>query len=120
MAEETTQPRQGALVASLTRNPSQVQADRAEQIVRSSKLNFARKIEDQKLALQEMKNRQSAMLDLSPNNTQCIINVKDFNAENFVANTTVLADAIVKKADYVAVLEDEFVRLFGESPKSIL
>lgn len=106
----------GALGAAIARSPQQVRDARAAQIVEASRLNYRRRIEDKVMELKSMQASRAAHLDLSPDNSQCLISAKNFNEVAFVSTRSSTALAIKGLKDDLDVLISDYQDLFGVEP----
>jgi hypothetical protein len=68
----------------LKRNNRQLKDDRADLIYAAAEKFYRRKVEDLRDELDQIEVDRLNMLDVSPSNTQLIINPSDFNTAGFV------------------------------------
>lgn len=106
----------GALGAAIARSPQQVRDARASQIVEASRLNYRRRLEDKVMEIKSMEAQRAAHLDLSPDNTQCLISAKNFNESAFVSVRVSTALAIKDAKEQLDVLSADYEDLFGVAP----
>lgn len=106
----------GELGAAIARSPQQVRDARAAQIVEASRLNYRRRLEDKVMEIKSMEAQRSAHMDLSPDNSQCLLSAKNFNENAFVSTRTSTAIAIKALKEDLAVLTEDYSRLFGVEP----
>ena len=109
-------PYLGKLGEAIARNSQQVREARAAQIVEASRLSFRRKLEDKVMQVKAMEAQRSVHLDLSPDNSQCLISAKHFSAENFIATRIATALSIKNTKEELDVLVADYVELFGVEP----
>ena len=83
-ADQTTEQKVNAFAQVLTRNTSQIKADRATEIAELAEIEAKRKVEDLERELKQLDRRKRSSLDLSPDNTYSIMKVKDFEPGDFV------------------------------------
>lgn len=121
MPEETAPATyRGTLGAAIARNATEVRADRAAQIVEASRLEYRRTIENKMMHIKELESERRSQLDLSPDNSQCLISAKKFHRQAFVATRITTAVALKELRDELAVLVADYTDLFGEEPTIVL
>ncbi len=73
----------GTLGASLLRNNKQIKEERGLAIWEETERTYRRKVEDLSDKVKRLERQRTALLDLSPENTQSLILAKDFDPEQF-------------------------------------
>ena len=74
----------GAFVESLKRTNKEIKHDRADMIAEDAQLLYKRTIEDMEMDLKNLVRKRTAMLDLSPTNSQSLMLAGDFRSKEFV------------------------------------
>lgn len=106
----------GAFATMLKRSNKQLREDRAENIVRNTKKQYRRRIEDMNDQIAQINEDRQNLLDINPGNTQTIINPSDFNTDEFIEKDI---DYGVKLRNIQIKLEialEQYRNLFGEEP----
>lgn len=111
--------KQGALMASLMRQPGQVKKDRAEIIDRAGKRYYKRRIEDLQAELEELEAGREAQLDMSPSEINRIVTASEFQSKEFcdrdMETTMRIREVRVKLEEY----HKRYEYLFSEEAETI-
>lgn len=109
----TEKTKKGAFIATLERNSEQIRKDRADSIQDVAEVTYRRAVEDLELELRELERNQSAMLDMSPDSTDSLILVKDFNAKRFTEKDLETAYKIRNLKLKLEIAKERCAYLFG-------
>lgn len=111
----TTEQKVSALAATLSRNTSQIKADRASEISELLEIEAKRKVEDIDREVKQLERRRKSSLDLSPDNTYSIMKVKDFEPKDFMDVYTNLGLQIREAKVRLNIAKQAYNELFGET-----
>ena len=103
----------GAFANSLKRTNKEIRDERARQIASSAERTFRRCIEDLEEALEEKLLKKSALLDMSPNNTQSILRADAIDTTKFVSQYTDLSLEIRELKIKLVEAKKDYEYLFG-------
>lgn len=110
---ETTKSTGGAFTDSLKRNNQKIREDRATTISSKAKLTYRRKVEDLQVQLDELKNAQEGLLDLSPTDANSLILATDFDADRYATKDINLGIEIRNTEIKLEVAKKRYAHLFG-------
>jgi hypothetical protein len=111
----TTEEKVNLLATTLSRNTSQIKADRATEIAELAEISFKRKVEDFDRELRQLERRKKSSLDMSPDNTYSIMKVKDFEPDDFAAAYSRLGLEIREKKIQLNNAKQSYNELFGDT-----
>jgi hypothetical protein len=114
MSEELQEPMKGAFMESLKRNNKQIRADRAEMIGKQARMRYRRVIEDLEMSIDQMKQEQINMLDMSPTDAQSLIVASDFSADEYTRKDVELGVKIRQEEIKLEIAVARYKHLFGE------
>ena len=103
----------GKFAEALSRNSKAIKESRAASIIEDAELVYSRTLDDLKRTLKRKVREQDDILDMSPDNITTIINVKDFNADEFVKADVKLAREIQDIKEKIELLQARYDYLFG-------
>lgn len=104
----------GLLQGAIDRNPRQVRADRAAEIVELTEMEFGRAVEDARYKVKNLERKQNGQLDLSPDNTTSIFRVSDFDVKAFVAGEKDFLRDLRDAQIELELIEKRYQELFGK------
>lgn len=107
---------QGSLGNAIARSSREVRDARATQIIESVRLAYRRRIEDKIMEIKSAENLRASHLDLSPDNSQCLISARNFNHEAFVAIRVGTALTVTKAQEELKVMLADYEELLGSTP----
>lgn len=107
----------GAFVDSLKRNNKQIREDRANAIGEDAELIYKRKIEDMEVNIRRMRQDQTNMLDLSPENATSLKLASDFDANAYADKDIELGKKIRNETIALNIAKKRYNFLFGERYK---
>lgn len=105
---------EGEFNASLKRNNKQIRDDRANTICEDAELIYKRKIEDMIVNIRRMKQDQSNMLDLSPENAMSLKLASDFDADAYANKDIELGKKIRNESIALNIAKKRYNVLFGK------
>ena len=111
----TTDERVNSFAATLSRNTSQIKADRATEIAELAEIEAKRTVEDFEREVKQLERRKKSSLDLSPDNTYSIMKVKDFEPADFISAYSDLGLRIREAKIKLNNAKQSYNELFGET-----
>lgn len=107
---------QGLFATSLKRTNKQIKDDRADAIIKKTKMNFGRMVEDLKMELDSMIVERENLTDLSPTDAKSLVLASDFNEKDFIEKDLELSYKIRETEIRLKIATDRFETLFGTKP----
>jgi len=103
----------GIFVQNLSRNNSQIRADRAQAICESTQILYKRTVEDLILEKRSLELKRASALDLSPGETTSL-KPKAFDENTFVNEDLKYGAKIENLALRIELAKERYEELFGE------
>lgn len=109
-----TEDKDGVFVTTLLRDNKSIKKDRAQAIIQDTQIIYKRKVEDLEIAISQMRRKQQAMLDLSPDNSLSLMpSLKNYEPATFVAEDVKLGYELRNLEIQYEVAVKRYEFLFG-------